>query len=77
MHSLRTPPLILVSVSSLLLFFLLEPIVLSWCRTALGRLSLDLNLLVLVRLQLVLDVGLLWGFWWLRHGEFLDLALGI
>lgn len=60
-----------------LLLWLLEPILLGDSSgTSLG-LSLDLNGGILVCLQLLGDISLLWGSWWLRWVELEDGALGV
>ena len=59
-----------------LLLWLLEPILLWGGNTALS-LSLNLDGGVLVCLQLLGDISLLWGGWWLGWVELEDGALGV
>lgn len=62
---------------SLLLFLLNEPVLLSRGGLTAGGLALNLNVLALVGLQLIGEIGLLGGLGRLGDGELLDVSLGV
>lgn len=67
----------LVSGSSLVFLLLNEPVLLNRGGLTAGGLTLNLNLLALVGLQLVGEVGLFGRLGSLGDGKFLDVGLGV
>ena len=76
-HSSQPSPASLMPPSSRSsLFILHKPILLSSPRSTF-HLSLRLNRLRLIRVQITRDVGFLWALRWLRHTPFQNMAFGV